>query len=341
MVDHSDVARDKEERSRNIPEAPTTTERGRGTIKGRTTVCSPTSKSPAHHQLNFPLFSARLSRPMLFQSSLLLSALALVAAAPIVEDAYSTENLSKGTHSIPVRKNLNGNHKWVTRVAGLGSEPVTYSSISNGNYYGVVEVGTPPQSFPVTLDTGMDPLPFHTDYIMTNAKQFTPSDIPLHSLGSSDFWIYAQKGTKQTDKRLYYPGASTTNKDLNKKSSISYGDGSTSTYEWNLDTTTFGGLATNVHVGAAYLSLNTAVKASDITFTNHGILGLSWADGNQGGYLPPVQQLAKDKVIPKSLFGLYLGNEQNSTDGELTLGGVNPARYVASDLAWNPSTYAF
>ncbi|KAI8588042.1 aspartic peptidase domain-containing protein [Geranomyces variabilis] len=237
-------------------------------------------------------------------SSLLLASLA--SAVPVSDIA----KLSQGTHSITVKKAPIGSASAKTG-ATTGSEGATYSSINNGNYYGIVSVGTPPQSFPVTLDTG-----------------------------SSDFWLYAEKGSKKTD-NLYFPGASTSSKDLKKQSSIQYGDGTTVTYDWQKDTVVFGTKTVSTQIGAAFLSENTGISAKDIGFTNQGILGLSWQDGNQGGYLPIVQQLAKSGTIPRSMFGLYLGDEKNSTNGELTLGGVNAARFQASDLAWNPSGYAF
>ncbi|KAJ3181522.1 hypothetical protein HDU87_001132 [Geranomyces variabilis] len=230
----------------------------------------------------------------------------LASAAPVNDIA----KLSQGTHSIPVWKAPIGSVSAKT-VASTGTEGATYSSINNGNYYGLVQVGTPPQSFPVTLDTG-----------------------------SSDFWLYADKGAKKAN-NLYFPGASTSSKDLKKSSSIQYGDGTTVNYSWQKDTVVLGTKSVSTEIGAAFLSSNTGIKAKDIGFTNTGILGLSWQDGNQGGYVPIVQQLAKNGVIPRSMFGLYLGDEKNSTNGELTLGGVNNARFVASDLAWNPSGYAF
>ncbi|KAJ3177657.1 hypothetical protein HDU87_004410 [Geranomyces variabilis] len=196
-----------------------------------------------------------------------------------------------------------------------GRERAVFSPVSNGAYYGMVSVGTPAQQFPVLLDTG-----------------------------SADFWIYAERNKKPVDKSdtLYRPFASSTNKDIHKNSTISYGDGSTSSYAWMTDTVAVGDKRVkSLQIGAAYIDENGVARRSDVTYANTGLLGLSWQDGNTGGFMPAVQTMFAEGAIPRNMFALYLGNERNSTDGALTLGGLDPSRFMAKDFAWNPSPYLF
>ncbi|KAJ3020170.1 Vacuolar protease A [Thoreauomyces humboldtii] len=228
----------------------------------------------------------------------------VASAAP----ASGVSHYTTGTKHVPVKK---GPHHGYKPWRFPGQEPVTYSSLENGAYYGEVEVGTPAQKFSVLLDTG-----------------------------SSDFWLYADGGHKKKDS-LYYPGASKTNKDAHKVTHIGYGDGSVAQFAWQNDTIKFAGKHVKTSIGAALLSLNNVTHAEATSATNHGLMGLSWQDGNTANYRPPVQQMAADGIIPRSMFGLYLGNEKNSTDGQLTIGGVDPKHFVVKDLAWNPSPVAF
>ncbi|KAJ3001401.1 hypothetical protein HKX48_002891 [Thoreauomyces humboldtii] len=191
------------------------------------------------------------------------------------------------------------------------SQNVIFSSLFNGAYFGMIQVGTPPQTFPALLDTG-----------------------------SADFWLYAGHGKKKVN-QLYYPGASSTGTDTHKNSSIEYADLSTSAYEWQNDVAVIAGRTVSTSIGAAYLDLNPGVTIADVGFDNAGLLGLGWTDAATAGFLPPVQKMFKDGLIASDVFSLYLGNEKNSTDGEFTVGGLNPARFAASDLAWNPVGYLF
>ncbi|KAJ3149979.1 Vacuolar protease A [Geranomyces variabilis] len=228
----------------------------------------------------------------------LLASVASAAPAPVSPVAHLAA--SPSTPRLAVRKGRGTKH-W----AFPGSEPVTYSSINNGAYYGIVQVGTPPQEFPVLLDTG-----------------------------SSDFWIYADRGSKAKP-GLYYPQASSTNKDANKTSIIHYGDGTQAQYAWQADTVKIAGKRVNTKIGAAFLDLNPETARSDVSYTNTGLLGLSWQNSNTAKFLPPVQQMAADGEIPHSLFSLYLGNEKNSTDGSLVLGGIDVTRFNWFDFKWH------
>ncbi|KAJ3146305.1 hypothetical protein HDU89_006291 [Geranomyces variabilis] len=222
--------------------------------------------------------------------------------------------LSANVHHMPVKKLNMPAKKTHPKKPLPGREGAVFSPISNGAYYGMVSVGTPAQQFPVLLDTG-----------------------------SADFWIYAERNKKPVSKTdtLYRPFASSTNKDIHKNSTISYGDGSTSSYAWMTDTVAVGDKRVkSLHIGAAYIDEN-GVAREDVTYENFGLLGLSWQDGNTAGFMPAVQTMFAEGVIPRNMFGLYLGNEKNSTDGTLTLGGLDASRFVAKDFVWNPSPYLF
>ncbi|KAJ3002105.1 Vacuolar protease A, partial [Thoreauomyces humboldtii] len=191
------------------------------------------------------------------------------------------------------------------QVATVGNESISYLSQNNGGYYAEVQLGTPPQTLKVLLDTG-----------------------------SSDFWIYASQNVTTGDK-LYHPYASTTNVDVHKNTSISYADGSTATYEWQSDVVVFGGKTVRTHIAAAFLDLNPGV--TEATMSPPGLLGLAFPEIQTANFTTPVQQMAIDGVIPRNMYALYMGDERNSTDGEITLGGYNQDRFVQGDLAWNPT----
>ncbi|KAI8370631.1 aspartic peptidase domain-containing protein [Radiomyces spectabilis] len=191
-----------------------------------------------------------------------------------------------------------------------------------------IGVGTPPQNFTVTLDTG-----------------------------SADLWIPASECPKKSCPfARFQEDRSTTFKDLQSNFGIQYGIGNVNgTYA--TDTVTVGGASVqNQQFGLATTTQdiltnptpgdgsstggNTPANASGLT--GNGILGLGYpqltAATTQGqqAYTPFVFNLVKQSVIQEPIFSIYLNSlAKKEWAGEIMFGGIDQSKYTG-DLTYLP-----
>jgi len=188
----------------------------------------------------------------------------------------------------------------------VANVPIT--DYANAQYYGEVDIGTPPQTFKVVFDTGS-------------------SNLWVPSAQCSWFDIACYFHTK------YDSEASTTYVANGKTFSIQYGSGSLDGF-LSEDTVTLGGLSVKKQVFAE------AVNQPGITFAVgqfDGILGLAFKRISVDGVTPVFDNMVAQKLVDENLFAFYLSRSGNGNGGEMTLGGMDKSHYTG-DITYVPLT---
>ncbi|XP_022597286.1 pepsin A-like [Seriola dumerili] len=174
------------------------------------------------------------------------------------------------------------------------------------SYYGVISIGTPPQSFSVIFDTG-----------------------------SSNLWIpsvYCSSQACQNHKK-FNPQQSSTFKWGSQPLSIQYGTGSMT-----------GRLASDiVEVGGITVSNQVfGISQTEAPFMAHmvadGILGLAFQSIASDDVVPVFDNMINQGLVSQPLFSVYLSShsEQGS---EVVFGGVDSNHYTGQ-VTWIPLTSA-
>ncbi|XP_028669469.1 cathepsin D-like [Erpetoichthys calabaricus] len=174
----------------------------------------------------------------------------------------------------------------------------TFERLTNfmdAQYYGEIEIGTPPQTFTVIFDTGSSNL-----WVPSSKCSFFNLACWLHHrYNSGKSSTYAKNGTQFA---------------------IHYGRGSLSGFLSN-DTITIGDLVvTNQLFGEA-------VKQPGIMFVAahfDGILGMAYPVISVQGAPPLFDTAMQQKKLPQNIFSFYLNRDPaGKVGGELILGGVD------------------
>ncbi|KAI7897322.1 aspartic peptidase domain-containing protein [Mucor mucedo] len=220
------------------------------------------------------------------------------------------------------------------RNAGLTKRDPFLASLYNdqGSQYLVeVSVGTPAQTFAVTLDTG-----------------------------SADLWIPGSScPTSECPNGVFNEASSSTFKNLNKLFTLTYGIGSVNGTYVTDSVSISGGTVQNQQFGLAsdtkqILTNPNTISASQIANTSNknikqlaatkdtspkanGILGLGFpkltaaSSKGQGVYNPFVFNLAQQNLIADPIFSIYT-NSASKTGwvGEIIFGGVDESKYTGN-----------
>jgi len=179
---------------------------------------------------------------------------------------------------------------------------IVISDFQNAQYYGVVEVGTPPQSFKVVYDTG-----------------------------SSNLWIpNSQCGWRCIRHSKYDSSKSSTYQKNGTVFKIQYGSGPVSGFV-SEDTVLMGGYTIPKQLFAEVTNVQ-GLGLGYLIGKFDGILGLAW-DSISVNQIPTVfHDLINTGVISQQVFSFYLGN---NAPGELTIGGMDENHYTG-DMNWVP-----
>ncbi|XP_062407303.1 pepsin A-like [Sardina pilchardus] len=169
-------------------------------------------------------------------------------------------------------------------------------------YYGVISIGTPPQSFKVVFDTG-------------SANLWVPS-------------VFCSSPACGNHLK-FDPSKSSTFTSLGKALSIQYGTGS---MEGSLGTD-------NVEVGGLTVTKQefgySQYEASFMYYMKaDGILGLAYANIAVEGITPVFDNMVSQGVISNDYFSVYLSRSP-ATGSEVVFGGYDPEHYNG-DLKWIP-----
>ncbi|XP_040009904.1 pepsin A-like [Xiphias gladius] len=186
------------------------------------------------------------------------------------------------------------------------SDTESMTNDADMSYYGVISIGTPPQSFKVIFDTG-----------------------------SSNLWVPSVYCSSQAceNHKKFNPQLSSTFKWTNEPLSIQYGTGSMTGY-LGKDTVEVGGISLPNQLFG--------LSQSEATFLSYmkadGILGLAFQSIAVDNALPVFDNMVKQGLVSQPLFSVYLSS--NSEQGsEVVFGGLD-SRYYTGSISWIPLTSA-
>lgn len=171
---------------------------------------------------------------------------------------------------------------------------IVIKDFQNAQYYGTVSVGTPPQSFSVIYDTG-----------------------------SSNLWIPGTTCTQCSGKNVLDTSKDSTFIAYKNPFYIRYGSGPVAG-KFASDT---------VSIGVISVSEQKIGVVDEVTGLGNlysvgrfdGILGLGFSTLSLGGVPTVLDNAIQNGLIDEPIFAFYLGDNE---DGELTIGGVDTARYT-------------
>jgi len=210
-------------------------------------------------------------------------------------------------------KNIDYSNDDLTRhLTGKFGDDGHNEAITNymdAQYYGVIHIGTPPQSFQVIFDTGSSNL-----WVPSTKCKLSNIACLLHSKYDSE------------SSSSYVPDG--------QEFAIQYGSGSLSGFT-SYDTVEMAGVWVKDQAFAE------AVEEPGVTFVAakfDGILGLGYPTIAVNHMLPPINNMMAQSELNKGMFAFFLDrNKDDEAGGELSIGGVDPDRYEG-DFNWNAIT---
>jgi len=194
-------------------------------------------------------------------------------------------------------QSVNGQGQQLGAKYGASPDPVVIYNFQNAQYYGPITVGTPGETINVVYDTG-----------------------------SSNLWVPNKKCCGFLSRHSFYH---------NKKSSTYASNGSTFNIAYGSGPVAGVYSQDSIKIGSISSDEYTFAEVDDVSGLGvsyalagfDGICGMGWDSISVDGVQTPVQALVASGEMPESVFAFHLGATA-STDGELTLGGVNSAHYT-------------
>lgn len=179
-------------------------------------------------------------------------------------------------------------------LRGNDESTITINDYQDAQYYGEIEVGTPPQTFKVIYDTG-------------SSNLWIPNKKPF--LSGKDVYDHSKSSTYQANGTVF---------------KIQYGSGPVAGY-YSSDTMTIGD---NAIPDYTFAEVNDTSGLGLAYRLGHfdGICGMGWDDISVDHVETPLRALIKSGDLKENVFAFYLGS--GGAAGELVVGGVNPDHYT-------------
>lgn len=190
--------------------------------------------------------------------------------------------------------------------AGLGGDEeefVPLSDFENAQYYGHVQLGTPPQSFKVVYDTGSSNL-----------------WVPSAKCGPLDIACLVHSKYDSTKSSTYQANGTTFE--------ITYGSGSLKGF-LSEDVMTIPGTPAPIVVPDQTFAEATSENSfSFFVGKFDGILGLAYPSIAVDGVVPPFTHMVDEGIVAEPLFSFYLRRSGSGEGGEIVFGGADPKHYI-------------
>ncbi|KAI9031622.1 extracellular aspartic proteinase [Phycomyces nitens] len=209
---------------------------------------------------------------------------------PLVQNSGHERNAARAVLKARKKHQIYSN-RLVTR-AKTGTLP-TVGDATDSEYYGIVKVGTPPQSLKLHLDSGSALLWFAST-LCTNC------------------------GTTHTK---FDSKKSTTYKDSTQPWSATYAEGSSASGIIGYDTVDIGG----VSIPGQSIGLAKTESSTFQTDVVDGMFGLSFGKlVTTVGFKTPMDNMISQGLITEPVFSSYFGRYAKGSGGEFVFGGYNP-----------------
>ncbi|XP_068194523.1 pepsin A-like [Antennarius striatus] len=192
----------------------------------------------------------------------------------------------------------------MSKFIQTGSEAMTNDA--DLEYYGVISIGTPPQSFAVLFDTG-----------------------------SSNLWVpsvYCSSEACESHNK-FNPSKSSTFKWGSESLSIRYGTGSMTGY-LAVDTVEVGGITVQNQI----FGLSKTEAPFMASMKPDGILGLAFQSIAADDVTPVFNNMISQKLVEQPLFSVYLSSDAQQ-GSEVIFGGIDGNHYTGQ-VTWIPLTSA-
>jgi len=193
-------------------------------------------------------------------------------------------------------------------VSEAKSENVIIKDYSNAQYYGSIEIGSPPQKFTVIFDTGSSNL-----------------WVPKVNCKNCGYWFINGGKSK-------YDDAKSTSYEVDGSDfHIQYGSGDVHGF-FSIDSVT---LADDIVItGQKFAEVDDAggLGVGYVMGKFDGILGLGFEGLALGDARTVFKNAIDQGAVSSQMFAFYLGDEM---DGELTFGGYDNDRYTG-EISWVP-----
>ncbi|XP_072306182.1 pepsin A-like [Eucyclogobius newberryi] len=193
----------------------------------------------------------------------------------------------------------------MVKFVQTGTESMTNDA--DLSYYGVVSIGTPPQSFSVIFDTG-----------------------------SSNLWVPSVDCTSSEacqNHNLFDPSKSSSFVWGSQSLSIQYGTGSMDGYLGS-DTVEVGGITVSNQV----FGLSTSEAQFMAEMAADGILGLAFQSIASDNVVPVFNNMISQNLVSEPLFSVYLSSDEQQ-GSEVVFGGVD-STYFTGSITWIPLSSA-